>query len=119
MKHRKSRVLHVIPNFGAGGAERLVVDLMEATDKERFEVAAVSLYPESGTILEEEIKEKGLKVYFLNKRRGLDLRMIPSFIAYFVLSAPMSCIPIFTCCATHYCPCFFAASPSESTRSTT
>jgi len=77
-KHmRKVRVLHVIPNFGPGGAERLVVDLMEATDKERFEVAAVSLYPESGTILEKEIKEKGLKVYFLNKHRGLDLRMIP------------------------------------------
>jgi sugar transferase (PEP-CTERM/EpsH1 system associated) len=74
---RKVRVLHIIPNFGPGGAERLVLDLMEATDKERFEVAAVSLYPESGTILEREIKKKGLKVYFLNKHRGLDLRMIP------------------------------------------
>ncbi|MGB9662819.1 MAG: glycosyltransferase [Moorellaceae bacterium] len=74
---RKVRVLHIIPNFGPGGAERLVVDLMEATDKERFEVAAVSLYPESGTILEKVIKEKGLQVYFLNKHRGLDLRMIP------------------------------------------
>ena len=88
MKHRKSRVLHVIPNFGAGGAERLVVDLMEATDKERFEVAAVSLYPESGTILEEEIKEKGLKVYFLNKRRGLDLRMIPQLYRLFRAFCP-------------------------------
>lgn len=76
MRHKKFRVLHIIPNFGPGGAERLVVALMEATDKERFEVAAVSLYPESGTILEKEIKEKGLQVYFLNKHRGLDLRMI-------------------------------------------
>lgn len=77
------RVLHIIPNFGAGGAERLLVDLLEAFDQERFEVAAVSLYPESGTILEEEIKEKGLKVYFLNKRRGLDLRMIPQLYRLF------------------------------------
>jgi sugar transferase (PEP-CTERM/EpsH1 system associated) len=73
----KVRILHIFPNAGPGGAERLVVDLLEATDKERFEVAAVSLYPESGTILEREIKKKGLKVYFLNKHRGLDLRMIP------------------------------------------
>ena len=80
---KKVRVLHIIPNFGAGGAERLLVDLLEAFDQERFEVAAVSLYPESGTILEEEIKEKGLKVYFLNKRRGLDLRMIPQLYRLF------------------------------------
>ena len=85
---RKVRVLHVIPNFGPGGAERLVVDLMEATDKERFEVAAVSLYPESGTILEKEIKEKGLKVYFLNKHRGLDLRMIPQLYRVFCSFRP-------------------------------
>lgn len=74
---RKTRVLHIIPNFGPGGAERLVVDLMEATDRDRFKVAAVSLYPESGTILEQEIRRKGLKVHFLGKHRGLDLRMIP------------------------------------------
>ena len=68
----KVRVLHILPNFGPGGAERLVVDLMEAMDRERFEVAAVSLFPEDGSILEEEIREKGLKVFFLNKRLGPD-----------------------------------------------
>lgn len=77
MMKEKIRVLHIIPNFGPGGAERLVVDLMQAADKERFEVAAVSLYPESGTILEREIRAKGLKVYYLGKHKGLDLRMIP------------------------------------------
>lgn len=77
-KHaEKIKVLHVIPNFGAGGAERLLVNLLEAYDRERFEVAAVSLYPESETILEREIKEKGFNVYFLNKHRGPDPRMLP------------------------------------------
>lgn len=74
---KKIRILHIIPNFGNGGAERLVLNLLEATDKERFEAAAVSLYPESGTLIEKEIKEKGLKVYYLDKHLGLDLRMIP------------------------------------------
>lgn len=72
------RILHIIPNFGPGGAERLVVDLMEAMDKERFEVAAVSLYPPSDTILEKEIEQKGLNVFFLHKRKGLDLKIVPS-----------------------------------------
>jgi len=73
---RRLRILHIIPNFGEGGAERLVVDLMEATNKEQFEIMAVSLYPESGTILEKEIRKKGFRVYFLNKHRGVDLRMV-------------------------------------------
>jgi glycosyltransferase involved in cell wall biosynthesis len=73
---KKIRILHIIPNFGTGGAERLVVSLLEATDKERFEAAAVSLYQETGTLIEKEIKEKRLKVYYLDKHPGLDLRMI-------------------------------------------
>ncbi|MBB6030465.1 glycosyltransferase [Oceanithermus desulfurans] len=69
---RPIRVLHILPNFGTGGAERLVVDLMEAMDKGLFEVAAISLFPESRSMLEEEIRERKLNVFFLNKRLGPD-----------------------------------------------
>lgn len=72
----KIHICHVVPNFGLGGAERLVVDLIEATNKKLFEVTAVSLYPKSGAILEREIKKKGFKIYFLDKRKGPDFRMI-------------------------------------------
>jgi len=71
----KLRVLHVIPNFGSGGAERLVVDLLDNSDKERFEMAAVSLYPESRTNLEKELKRKEIKVFYLNKHIGFDISM--------------------------------------------
>jgi len=74
--NRKLRVLHILPDFGSGGAERLVVDLLAATDKTRFDAAAVSLYSENGTILDKEIKARGLKVYYLNKRLGLDIRIL-------------------------------------------
>jgi len=74
---RKIKVLHIIPNFGTGGAERFVVDLLENTDRKKFDVAAVSLYGETGTILEKEVRSKNLKVYYLDKHRGLDLSMIP------------------------------------------
>jgi len=85
---RKIRVLHVIPNFGTGGAERLVLDLMEETDHEKFEVAAVSLYAETGTVIEDEIHEKGLRVFYLDKHKGLDLTMIPKLEKVFRLYKP-------------------------------
>jgi len=75
MERNKYRILHVIPNFFPGGAERLVVELMSAFDKTAFKVAAVSLYPKSETILDREIYEKGLEVFYLNKRLGFDIRM--------------------------------------------
>jgi glycosyltransferase involved in cell wall biosynthesis len=80
---KKLRILHVIPNFGNGGAERLVVDLLQATDKDRFEVAAVSLYSESGSQRENEIKAKGIKAFYLNKHLGLDLRIMPQLYRLF------------------------------------
>lgn len=72
----KKRILHIVPNFGTGGAERLVVDLVDAADTQRLELFVVSLYAESGRMLEKEIREKRLAVRFLDKRPGLDLRMI-------------------------------------------
>ncbi len=85
---KKIKILHVIPKFDIDGAERLLVNLLEAFDHEWFEVAAVSFYPESGTILEQEIKEKGLTVYFLNKHQGLDLRIIPNLYHLFQTFKP-------------------------------
>ncbi|MCK4819995.1 glycosyltransferase, partial [bacterium] len=70
------KVLHIIPKFDIGGAERFLVNFLEAFNHKRFEVAVVSLYPETGTILEREIREKRLKVYYLNKHLGPDPRMI-------------------------------------------
>jgi UDP-N-acetylglucosamine:LPS N-acetylglucosamine transferase len=71
----KIKVLHVIPNFGCGGAERLVIDLLDTANKARFEMAVVSLYPESGSILDKELKKKGINVFYLNKHIGFDIGM--------------------------------------------
>ena len=75
--HGKLHILHIIPNFGIGGAERLVVNLLGAIDKEKFEVAACSLYSKSGTAFEQELEQHGIPVYYLGKDKGLELRMIP------------------------------------------
>jgi glycosyltransferase involved in cell wall biosynthesis len=69
------RVLHVIPSFVIGGAERCVVQLMCALDASRFEVAAVSLYARQNTELESILAANQFQVTYFDKKRGLDLRI--------------------------------------------
>lgn len=84
MRQQVHKVIHVVPTFGPGGAERLVVDLLSAfRTNDFFEVIAVSLYPPCGTILEKEIVSLKLPVIFLQKRRGFDIRVIPALYSVF------------------------------------
>ncbi len=85
MQNQKIRVLHVLPFFLSGGVERLVIDLMEHLDKERFEVAAVSLFPKTGSIFEKDIEEKKLKVYYLNLRKSWPFNPLVIFELYKIL----------------------------------
>jgi len=71
------KILHIIPNLGTGGAERLVVNLAKAFDKDKFDIAICSLYPKSGTVFERQLEESRIPVYYLGKHKGLDLRMVP------------------------------------------
>jgi len=70
------RILHIIPNLGEGGAERLVANLLAYSDQIRFKPTVLSMYQESGTIIEREIKKSGYDAIFLDKKIGPDLRMI-------------------------------------------
>jgi len=72
MLRRKIKVLHFIPSFGPGGAERLLLDILENIDRNIFQPLAVSLYPPQGNPYEREIVEKKLPVIFLTKHRGPD-----------------------------------------------
>src|SRR5918995_5738570 len=69
------KVLHILPDFGSGGAQRMAVHLMRTLDRERFETKAVSLYDRTGTDLEDILSESDIPVRYLGKRRGLDPRM--------------------------------------------
>lgn len=69
------RVLHILPNFGPGGAERMATHLLLHIDRGRFEVAAVSLFDRQGTELEDILDQAGIRVFFLGKRLGFDPRM--------------------------------------------
>ena len=72
---KKLRVLHILPNFGPGGAERMAMHLMLHLDRSRHEVAAVSLYDRQGTDIEVALDQAGIRVWYLGKHLGFDHRM--------------------------------------------
>ena len=83
---KKIQILHIIPNFGPGGAERLAVHLMQSLNRERFEVAAVSMFDRVGCDLEAMLERSGIPVWYLGKRRGFDPRMYSRIDAVFSTS---------------------------------
>jgi len=74
-KEQAIRVLHVLPNFGAGGAERMVGDLVRGLDKSRFAAMVVSLFGPAQTDVERELNSAAIPVRYLEKHKGFDIRM--------------------------------------------
>lgn len=53
----------------------MAVHLMQGLNRERFEVAAVSMFDRVGSDLEAMLDRSGIPVWYLGKRRGFDPRM--------------------------------------------
>lgn len=73
----KTRVLHILPDLMPYGLEKMVASLVLLADRDRFEPAVVSLYGRQEGSLAGAIEAAGVRVFHLDKRRGLDLRMFP------------------------------------------
>lgn len=71
MKHR---VLHVLANLGAGGAERMAVHIVLGLNRQRFEPAIVAYSGRYGSDLEQQLDQAGTKTWFLNKGPGFGWR---------------------------------------------
>lgn len=71
----RTRVLQLLPEFGVGGAEAMVANLMLHLDPARFDVRAASFYGPRGTRFEAELAARGLEVRYLGKRLGFDPRL--------------------------------------------
>ena len=71
------RVLHVVPDLVPYGLENMVASLLRSMDRARFQTGVVSLYAETPGGLEDSLRDAGVRLYHLEKRRGLDLRMYP------------------------------------------
>ena len=69
------RVLEVLATLRRAGAEQVAVSLACSLDRAQFETAVVSLYGPFPGSLEPALRECGVPVWHLGKRRGLDPRM--------------------------------------------
>lgn len=72
---KKIKVLQVLPSFGVGGAEKVVLEYLLNYNKENMEMRAISLYPSSNSVYDQIIQEKNLDVIYLNKNSGFDFTM--------------------------------------------
>lgn len=71
MKHR---VLLVLANLGAGGAERMAVHIVLGLNRQRFEPAIVAFSGRYGSDLEQQLDQAGIKTWFLGKGPGFGWR---------------------------------------------
>ena len=69
----KIRVLEVLPTLRRAGAENVAVSLAAGLDTARFETAVVSLYDP----FSDGLAPRGVRTWYLGKRRGFDPRMWP------------------------------------------
>lgn len=69
-------IVHIIPSFGMGGAEKVVLNYLKAAKKNNLDFTAISLYGETGSKFDEIIKKENLNVIYLNKKLGVDVEII-------------------------------------------
>ena len=73
----KYRVLHVLANLGAGGAERMAVHIVLGLNSGRFEPAVVAFSGRYGSDLEQKLEVAGIKTWFLGKGPGFGWQTYP------------------------------------------
>lgn len=67
-------IMLVIPFLALAGAEIMVVDLAKGLKEAGYKVSVTSLYTYD-SVLTDELQSKGIQVFYLDKKRGYDLRL--------------------------------------------
>ncbi len=69
--NKKTKIIHIIPTLGLGGAERLIVDLADRLDRERYELEVIALKRLGYFGL--DLKRLEVPFSFLGQRHGLNI----------------------------------------------
>lgn len=72
-------IMQVIPNLQLAGAEIMCENLTHALKKMGCQVTVVSLYNER-TPIAQRMEAAGVRIYFLDKKLGLDISMVPKLL---------------------------------------
>src|SRR5579864_6436253 len=71
---KKINVVHIVPMLGPGGAERVAVDIVRGLNRQRFEVAVISIWRRVGCELESCLDQGDVPAQYLGKGWGFDGR---------------------------------------------
>lgn len=71
---KKIKIMQIIPEFDLAGAEIMVENLLISLSQIGYDVYGVSLYNKK-TAITERLKKEKIPVIFLNKKRGIDLKI--------------------------------------------
>jgi len=71
----KIKIMQIMPNFGLGGAEIMVENLSKELTRDGYDVCIVSLYDFHSAITE-RLEENYIRLLYLGKKKGFDIRMI-------------------------------------------
>ncbi len=74
MNSKKIKIIYAITSLHRGGAERLLVDLLEYLDKDKYDPQVITVV--EGGELEEELKNLGIPVKIFRKKTKVGLRVI-------------------------------------------
>ena len=81
------KILQVIPYFCFGGAEIMCENLTYALTAQGHQVSVVSLYNEH-TPISERMEKAGIRFYYLDKKLGLDISMVPKLMKIMIEEKP-------------------------------
>ncbi len=84
---KKIKVMQIMPEFDLAGAEIMAENLITALDKNEFSVSAVSMYDLRSPITE-RLEEQGIKIHYLGKSKGVDIRIITRLFRLFKKERP-------------------------------
>ena len=73
----KIKVMMMLSQLNAGGIQKLTIDLASQLNNDEFDVSILCLMPRNGGLFEKTAEEYGIKVFYLNKRSGMDFSVIP------------------------------------------
>ena len=68
------KIIEIIPEFKLAGAETMCENLINAIDKKKYEIIAISLFSNKSPITE-RLEKNNIKIYYLNKKKGFDLKV--------------------------------------------
>lgn len=57
------RVLQIVPKLSTGGGQRVAMDLVEHSDRQRFDVEVLNLYPFSNGIFDVYFRDLRVNVH--------------------------------------------------------